>query len=403
MGVDGDAGIRAELLAGIRRHRREFEDAGERAEKQRALPADAVRTLREMGAFWLKTPAEFGGTPLTPLEFCDVMEELGYADATTAWVTMVGNGGTGTVAGWLPDAGAREVFAAGRPLPLIVGVPRAAGTARRAAGGYLVSGRWTFASGIAHADWLLAGFAADDGGPGMVGVVPKAQVEVIDTWHVACLQGTGSPDFVMSEVFVPRELTFERAGGASRREALYRQEEHVFLSNEIPPLCVGMARRALDDMTELAGGTARLPGGAALSERAVFGAELGRAQTKIRAARLVHREAVAAAWEAALAGTDATGGVHAAVTAASIFAVETCAEVIAGLFRYGGGRVLSLASPMQRHLRNALGARQHIGVSEQFYEIAGRQRVESWQGVRLPQSSSRRIVAVHRAHQAALD
>ena len=151
----------------------------------------------------------------------------------------------------------------------------------------------------------------------------------------------------------------------------------MFLSNEIPPLCIGLARRALDEMTELAGGTSRLPGGATLGERAVFHKELGRAETKVRAARLVHRDAVSMAWQAALAGDPPSPDVHAAVTAASIFAVETSAEVIADLFRYGGGRMLSLSSPMQRYLRNALGARQHIGVSEEFYENAGRQRIQS--------------------------
>jgi len=373
----GNAAVRAEVLDGIRRHRREFEDAGERAEKLRALPHDAAQTLRGMSIFWLKTPAEFGGTPLTPLEFADVMEELGYADATTAWVTMVGNGGTGTAAGWLPLDGARQVFAAGRPRPLIVGVPRAAGAGRPVAGGYLVSGRWSFASGIAHADWLIAGFKVPGDDRALVAVVPKTEVEVIDTWRVAGLQGTGSPDFRMDEVFVPAELTFDRGGGAAREGALFRQEEHVFLSNEVPPLCIGLARRALDDMTELATGTVRFPGGATLSERAVFHKELGRADTKIRAARLVHREAIAAAWAAALAGTDASHRVHAAVTAASIYAVETGAEIITDLFRYCGGRMLSLSSPMQRYMRNALGARQHIGVSEEFYENAGRQQIQS--------------------------
>jgi alkylation response protein AidB-like acyl-CoA dehydrogenase len=180
----------------------------------------------------------------------------------------------------------------------------------------------------------------------------------------------------MDEVFVPAELTFYRSGAAVRGGALFRQEEHVFLSNEVPPLCVGMARRALDEMTEIAGGTARFPGGPAVTERAVFHKELGRAATKVRAARLVHRDAVRAAWEEALAGGGASAGVHADVTAASIFAVETCAEVISDLFRYGGGRVLALSGLMQRQLRNALGARQHIGASEQFYEVAGRLRVQ---------------------------
>ncbi|MFZ0163297.1 MAG: acyl-CoA dehydrogenase family protein, partial [Trebonia sp.] len=124
------AASRARLLAGIRRRRPEFEAAGERAEKLRALPGETVATLRGMGAFWLKTPAELGGTPLAPLDFCDVMEEFGYADAATAWTVMVGNGGTGTAGGWLPDAGAGPVFAPG---------------------GYVVSGRWGFASGVSYA------------------------------------------------------------------------------------------------------------------------------------------------------------------------------------------------------------------------------------------------------------
>jgi alkylation response protein AidB-like acyl-CoA dehydrogenase len=343
----------------------------------RALPAEAAQTLRRMGLFWLKTPGELGGTPLTPLEFCDVMEELGYADSSTAWLAMVGNGGTGTAAGWLPDAGVRQVFAPGGPRPLIVGVPRAAGRGRPVPGGYAVSGRWGFASGIAHADWLIAGFqVAGPNGRALVSVVPVRDASVVDNWRVAGLQGTGSPDFVLDEVFVPAELTFDRTGGAVRGGALFRQEEHVFLSNEVPPLCVGLARRALDEMTELAGRTEQFPCGPAVSERAVFHKELGRAATKVRAASLVHRDAVAAAWEEALYGSGPSEGVHAAVTAASIFAVETCAEVISDLFRYGGGPVLSLSGLIQRQLRNALGARQHIGVSEQFYEIAGRLRVQ---------------------------
>lgn len=198
-----------------------------------------ISALRSMGLFWLKTPAELGGTPMAPLDFCDVMEELAYADSSTAWTVMVGNCGTGTAGGWLPDAGAHQVFAPGRPLPLVVGTPGPRGTGRPVPGGYVVTGRWGFASGIAYCDWLLA---------------------------------------------------------ASR------------------------SRHTRDGMLE---------------------------------------------------------SVHIAVAAASVYAVETCAEVIADLFRYGGGPLLSLTSPVQRNLRDCLAARQHIGVSEENYERAGRHRIQT--------------------------
>src|SRR5262249_46078071 len=141
---------------------------------------------------------------------------------------------------------------------------------------------------------------------------------------------------------------------------------------------VGTARRTLDEMTALASRTVRFPGGAALSERAVFHAELGRAETKVRAARVAHRAAISDALAAARASGSTPESVHIAVAAASVYAVETCTEVITDLFRYGGGRVLSLSSPVQRYLRDALAVRQHIGVSEENYERAGRHRIESW-------------------------
>jgi len=370
--------LRDKLLARIRDHREEFEAAGDRAEELRTLPPDTVRTLQDLGIIGLKTPQELGGTPLDPLEFCDFIEELGYVDVSTAWGAMIGVGCAGMAGGWLPDDGARRVFPAARPLPLIAGQLQPRGTGRPVEGGYAVTGRWSFASGIAHAGWVIGAFmVTGEDGRVMVFIAPKDEVTVIDNWHVAGLVGTGSMDFSMDEVFVPDEMTWDRIAPPARGGDLFRQEGLLFVANEVPPLCVGMARRALDDMTELAGGTARFAGGKTLSERAVFLKELGRAETKVRAARLVHRDAIAAAWEATLAGTGASPAQHAAVHAASVFAVETCAEVITDLFRYGGGRVLSLSHPMQRHLRNALAARQHVAVTEENYETAGRERIQA--------------------------
>jgi indole-3-acetate monooxygenase len=377
----GGDDVRGRLLAGVREHRQEFEAAGDQAEKLRTLPPETVQTLRDLGVFWLKTPAELGGTPLTPLEFCDVVEEMAYADVSTAWAAMIGAGCAGMAGGWLPEAGARRVFAPDRPLPLIAGQPQPRGSGRPVPGGYLVSGRWGFASGIMHASWVIAGFrVTGDDGRVLVFIAPKDDAQVIDTWHVAGLVGTGSMDFSMDEVFVPEEMTYERTSPAVRGGDLFRQEGIVFVSNEVPPLCIGLARRALDEMTSLAAGIARFPGAPTLSERAVFHKELGRAETKIRAARLVHRDAIAATWEAATRGSAGTQAQLAAVAAASVFAVETCAEVVTDLFRYGGGRVLSLSHPMQRHLRNALAARQHVALSEEFYEVAGRERIQSAKG-----------------------
>jgi indole-3-acetate monooxygenase len=399
--------LREELLAGIRSHREQFEAAGDRAEELRTLPNDAVATLRALGLFWLKTPAELGGTPLSPVEFCDVIEELAYIDTSTAWAAMIGAGCNGLAGGWLPEAGARRIFgpaagtaAGGRPLPVLAGQLAPRGTGAPTAGGYLVHGRWGFSSGIVHADWLIGAFKADgvadraasgagagadaDGGAAGTGfgrmvvfAIPKAEAEVIDNWHVAGLQGTGSLDFSLDGTFVPAGLTYELGSPAVRGGDLFRLGMPAFVSNEVPPLCIGLARRAIDDITELAAHTARFPGGPTVSERAVFHHELGRAEVRVRAARAVHREAMAAAFASAAAGHPPSEEQQLAITTASVYAVETCADVVSDLFKFGGGRALALSNPMQRHLRNVLAARQHVALSEENYEANGRYLLET--------------------------
>src|SRR5262245_11278539 len=162
----GGAGLSEKLVAAIRDRRAEFEAAGDRAEELRTLPPDTVATLRELGLFWLKTPAEVGGTPLSPVEFCDVIEELAYADVSTAWGAMIGAGCCGLAAGWLPEVGVRRVFAPGTPtsaLPVVAGQLAPRGTGTPAEGGYVVTGRWGFSSGIPHAEWVIGAFRTEGG------------------------------------------------------------------------------------------------------------------------------------------------------------------------------------------------------------------------------------------------
>ncbi|MHA6620686.1 acyl-CoA dehydrogenase family protein [Pseudonocardia sp. DLS-67] len=371
------SGVRAdgdEALGAVRQGRAVFEGAARRAEEERTLPADVVELLRGQRLFWLKTPSELGGSELDPVVFCDVLEELAYYDASAAWAAMVGNGTTGVVAGWLAAEGVAEVFAdTGAGLPVCAGQFTPRGTAVPVDGGYLVTGRWSFCSGMNHAEWLVGGCqVAGRDGVLLAAVVPKSEATVHDTWFAAGLQGTGSGDFSVTEVFVPAARTVDLLRPSALRGGdLFRLDPLLFVSNELSPVVVGIARRAVDDMVALAAGTAR--GGGALSERAVFRKSLSRAECRLRAVRLLYRAAVAETWAAAGPGMDAafvTG-----VRAQHTFVVEECADLVGDIFRYGGGRVLASSHPMQRHLRNLTGAAQHVYVTDENYELAGGARL----------------------------
>jgi indole-3-acetate monooxygenase len=357
-----------DFLGAVRERRADFEAAARRAEDERTLPADVVGLMRDLGLFWLKTPRELGGSELDPLEFCDVLEEIAYYDASAAWTAMVGNGCTGTVAGWLPEEGLREVFA-GPDLPICAGQFGPRGTAVPVRGGYSVTGRWGFSSGINHSGWLVGGCKVAGGEEQILVVVPKSEATYHDTWHVAGLQGTGSGDYSLDEVFVPAARTLAWPSPALRGGDLFKQAPVLFVSNELSPVVVGIARRAIDDMYALAGATDRRLNRVYVGERAAFRKDLARAEARVRAASLLYRDSVAESRTA-----DET--VVPRMLAQHTLVVEECADVVVQIIRYGGGRVLALSHPMQRHLRNLLAARQHVYVSEENYELAGRARLE---------------------------
>jgi len=358
-----------ELVEAVRRIGPELEAAARQAELERALPAHIAALLRELGLFWLKTPEELGGSELDPLAFCDVVEEVAYHDASAAWAVMVGNGTTGYLVGRLPDAGIAEMFPPGGPLPVVAGQFVRYGTVVPERDGYRVTGRWSFCSGIMHADWVAGAFRLDD--EIRLFCVPRSEATVHDVWHVAGLQGTGSNDFSLQDHFVPASRTMLALDEPPKRGGpLFGQPVQTFVGNEMGPVAIGIARRAIDDMRNHAG---RSGGGhrSALGDRVSFHKAIAQADAVVAAGRLLYRDVVVSGWEQYLRDGTVDPAEMDIGMARTTYAVDSCIDAIGQLFRYGGGRVLSLDHPMQRHLRNLIGVGQHIALSEENYERAG--------------------------------
>jgi indole-3-acetate monooxygenase len=186
--------------------------SAEEAEQQRRLPPPVVTALADAGLFRLYTPHALGGWEVDPPTFYRVVEALARLDASTAWCVWIASGNPVYVGRCLPDEGAEAVF--GRdPQVATAGVVAPYGRAVVQDGGYVVSGRWPYASGCQHSTWLFCCCIVYDGdqmrqtagGAPEVRVlfVPMSQVTILDTWEVSGLAGTGSHDVVIEEVFVP--------------------------------------------------------------------------------------------------------------------------------------------------------------------------------------------------------
>lgn len=376
----------APLLEAARRLGPEIEAGARQAELDRRLSPELAQKFREAGFFWMKSPLELGGSELDPLDFADVMEEIAYHDTSAAWAVMIGNGTTGVLAGWLPDDGARLMFADPDNLPIAAGQWTPNGTAKVVDGGYRVTGRWGFGSGIPHADWIIGAAIVEGSNEILFFAAPKSDATVYEDWDVAALQGTGSNSYSVEDIFVPTNLTMGAYAAESHRSGpIYKEPIAIFISNEVSPMVVGIARRAIDDMVDLAEKTARsLTGVGDLIDRVPFHKAIGEARSRLHAARALYRDALTEGFEHVKAGGTIDNDYVADLWARHTYVGELCDEIVRDLFRYGGGRVLSNKNPMQRHLRNLLGALQHIHLSEEKFELAGaayiRERTEGRHG-----------------------
>lgn len=174
------------------------------AEKLRRLPDDTVADLVESGLCGVMQPRRFGGSELGAEALIDVSVELASQCASTGWVYMLWAAHMWMLALW-PAAAQEEVFA--DPAMVASSVVSTAGAVERVDGGYRWTGRGFFSSGVDHCHWLTAAIAVRDEETGAEGrkwfLIPRADFEIIDDWHVIGLRGTGSKTVVATDAFIP--------------------------------------------------------------------------------------------------------------------------------------------------------------------------------------------------------
>lgn len=361
-----------DLLPAIRTRRPEIE-------KARRLPRDLVGQLRKTGMFGLTVPRAIGGGEATPLEVMRAIELVASADGSTGWCAMIATGNN-VAAGYMSEQGARKVFP--DPTAPSAGIAAPAGAAVRVKGGVRVNGRWPFASGITHCDWVWAGcLVIDDGrprmtptGPEIVHVwMPVSNVEIHDTWYVSGLCGTGSNDFSVRDLFVPDELTFALLDPTGHRsEPLYQMPPLGLFVFQLACVSLGIARAALDELVELAQTKVPSLHTAVLADKAVVQVELARAEAALGGARAFLYETVDGMWQAVCAGRQPTPRDIACGRAAAIQAVETAATVARTAGTLAGGSSIYASASLQRHVRDADAVTHHFTVAPHTWEEAGR-------------------------------
>jgi alkylation response protein AidB-like acyl-CoA dehydrogenase len=346
------------------------------AERLRTLPRELVDELAKAGLFRMLVPRRLGGLEVDPAAAMRAIEAVSSADGSAGWCVMIG-ASTGVNGGLLAPKAAEEIYGSD-PMVVTGGVFAPRGRAVRTAGGFVVSGRWPFASGCRHCSWLLGGCTiVDEAGnaepvPRLL-YFPAGEVQIIDTWNVSGLRGTGSHDIAVENVFVPERravgLGFDRA---KQPGPLYVFPVFGLLACCVAAVALGIARSAVETLVGLAGG--KVPTGARrpLAERSVVQADVARAEYLLTSARSALYEAVADAWQTVCAGGRASTRQRAALRLAAAGAARASADAVDLMYDAGGASSIYDDNLLQRHFRDVHVVTQHIMVAPSTFELTGR-------------------------------
>jgi indole-3-acetate monooxygenase len=352
------------------------------AERDRRLAPVVHRALAESGLFRLAAPACYGGLETDPNTMIRAIEVISEADGASGWTLMIGVETVGIAMANLRPEVASSLLG-DHPDIVFSGAINPLGTACPVEGGYLVNGRWPFASGCQQADWFWGGCIVidADGEPIRVEgarqsrqvLVPRSSYEVLETWDAAGLRGSGSHDVVVTDVYVPADHATDVYGErAAVTTPLYRLPIYSRLAFNKVGVATGIARAALDGFRGLCRDKTPTTSTDLLRERPQAQLAIAEAEARLRAARAFLFDAVDDLWVTTTAGDPATDEQRALVRLASSYCCAECVRAVEIVYAQAGITASSPASPLERAMRDVHVVPQHVMVAPAAIAGAGR-------------------------------
>lgn len=336
---------------------------------QSYVPRDFVARLKELGIYRASTPQQFGGEPMSPAEFLSAIERISAVDGSTGWVATFGS--ALTYLGSLPLETQAEIYREGPDVAYAGGL-FPVNPVKETANGYLVSGRWKFASGCMGADWIGVGIPGDEstqGRPRAVVMRPE-QVQIIQEWDVTGLKASGSFDIVVDNVEVPREWTFARGGPSNIDEPLHRYPAIGFQAQVFAAVSLGVAGAALEFVRE-AGSRTGITGAPPLASRPYYRIEFAKATAALRSARAWYFEVAEQVWDTVLAGDEVSPEQHAQIRISAANMADVAAKVVADLCATSGSATTNNQHPLQVLRQDVCVPQLHAFLGQSWYDAGG--------------------------------
>ena len=340
-------------------------------DQQGRLADPVVESLHREGLYGMWVPRTIpGGAELDVVSSLQIIEKVSYGDPSAGWVLMASALAIGTGAAYLGDSAVDALFAGSR-MPVIAGQGTRPGTAVARDGGFLLSGSWSFASGIRHATHIHTLGVIEGTGEPRIFVLPVEQATLVDNWDVLGLRGTGSIDYRVEQVFVPEEYThFAVTASPKRGGSLYTIGIVGFAVICHSAWACGIGRRLLDELAKkVRSGVGR---SGTLAESDAFHEQYARAEAVYRAARALVYETWGDVKQTLDRGETLSTRQHTTMRLAMAHATWSCHDVADFVYKSAGTLALR-SGTIQRLFRDMHAGTQHITSAPPVIRNAGRE------------------------------
>jgi alkylation response protein AidB-like acyl-CoA dehydrogenase len=347
------------------------DEYAEFADDKGELAPPVVDALHRDGLFSMWVPEKLGGSELYPVDSLEVIANLSYADASAGWVQMAACLSIGTGAAYLADEAVEEIFVGAERVPVIAGQGTRPGVAKTTEGGYLLTGDWSFASGIKHGTHIHTLAIIEETGEPRIFVVPVEKATLIDNWDVIGLRGTGSIDYTMRDVFVPEGFShFAVTETPKRGGDLYNIGIIGFATICHSGWALGVGRRMLDELASMAREKTGRAG--ALVDSDAFHDGYAKAEATFRAARAFVFESWRDVEDSIAKGEPISVRQHTLIRLALTHLTASLHE-IANFVYLSAGTTSLRRGTLQRLLRDVHAGTQHVTSSPPVVQACGRE------------------------------
>jgi resorcinol 4-hydroxylase (FADH2) len=367
-----------ELIARARDMVPEIRALAEESERNRTISPEIIAKIRDAELLRITRPKEFGGFEYDPVVALEIALVISAACASTGWAVN-GALSNGISFGHFPIETQRELWGGGAD-PFTCACFAPTGTAVPTDGGYVLSGKWSFASGCDHSSWIrLGAFITPPGAEppyeGAFFLLPIGDVEIEDNWFVCGLSGTGSKNIIVREAFVPKHRTLlftetrsgRTPGALYHTNPLYRLPLLVLGATMLASTAVGAAKGAIEAYLEMIAGRrtrgALAGGGFAMAEFATIQLRFAEASAAVETAEMILLNDLRNAMEKLKSGEEIRVADRIRCRRNQAYATKLALQAVEALNASTGGFGLLLSNPVQRAWRDVNAVARHVSLN----------------------------------------